>query len=58
MKKGFYLIGKDKENSKTFVLGLNPERFDTFKQAEKRQEVLMLELLNDSVKIEILEVWK
>ena len=37
MKKGFYIIGKDKENSEVFNFGIDILRFDTLEQAKEKK---------------------
>lgn len=56
LEKGFYVIGRDKENSKTFILGSDVKRCDTLEEAEKEQEATELEMLGNEVETKILKV--
>lgn len=56
MEKGFYLIGCDKENSKTYIFGIDKKRFDTLEQAEAEQEKEYHENMGIDLDIQILEV--
>ena len=39
LKKGFYVIGRDRENSKTFIFGIESKRFDTLVEAENSKDI-------------------
>ena len=56
MKNGFYLIGKDNENTNTYCFGIRTDRFDTLKQAEKEKEIQYHENMGLDIDIQILEV--
>jgi len=56
LEKGFYLIGRARDESKTFIISQDRKRFDTIEEAEQELEYQEIELLNDDVDIQILEV--
>ena len=56
LKKGFYVIGRDKENSKTFNLGIDKKWFATLKEAEEEQDSIDLDMQHLEVETKILEV--
>jgi len=60
LKKGFYVIGKDVENSKTFIFGIESKRFDTLLEDENEKDKIEDENFPYvNVETQILEVeWK
>ena len=58
LEKGFYVIGRDKENSKSYILGSEFKRFDTCEEAEEEKSIAEDESIFGGVEtdIQILEV--
>jgi len=56
LQKGFYLIGFETEYSKTFTLGADKIRYDTYEEADKEREIEYMKTMGTDIVIHILEL--